>query len=167
MICPLDSTAANMSRNNKRENRADSTKTFRTNIASINKLVVKTTSNIKKLGKRDLESSTALAERQLPPPDPAAAPAAVLAMLLMEIGGALNMVIAALGLCEYYSVHERFRRLTNDSAATLALLGPLVESLSMLIASLLPVVTNLLTLLGALLNGVLGGLSLPLAGLLL
>ena len=109
-----------MTRNNKRENRADSAKTFRTNIASINKLVIKSTSNIKKLGKRDLESSTALAERQLPPPDPAAL-AAALAMLLMEIGGALNMIVAALGLREYFSVRYIFCMLTDESAATLAL----------------------------------------------
>ncbi|CAO1598720.1 hypothetical protein XANCAGTX0491_002480 [Xanthoria calcicola] len=148
----INSTAAGLSKRDTAENKANSAKTFRTAIASINKLVVKTTSDIKKMpgspaGKLDRKSSTALAERQSPPPDPTGL-AAALMMLLLEIGGALNNIIAALGL-----------------AATLALLGPLVTSLSMLLAALLPVVNNLLTLLGGLLNGVLGGLSMALAGL--
>ena len=52
-------------------------------------------------------------------------------------------------------------------AATLSFLGPLVGSLSLLLASLVPVVNNLLALVAALLDGILGGLSLALAGLVL
>ena len=52
-------------------------------------------------------------------------------------------------------------------AATLSFLGPLVGSLSLLLASVVPVVNNLLALVAALLDGILGGLSLALAGLVL
>ena len=169
MIHPPDSTAAGLSKRDTAENKANSAKTFRTAIASINKLVVKTTSDIKKMpgspaGKLDRKSSTALAERQSPPPDPTGL-AAALMMLLLEIGGALNNIIAALGLGKFSCITGISGILTDILVATLALLGPLITSLSMLLAALLPVVNNLLTLLGALLNGVLGGLSMALAGL--
>ena len=53
------------------------------------------------------------------------------------------------------------------AAATLSFLGPLVGSLSLLLAALIPVVDNLLAVVAALLDGILGGLSLALAGLVL
>ncbi|KAL8869731.1 MAG: hypothetical protein Q9174_004050 [Haloplaca sp. 1 TL-2023] len=146
----LDSTVAGL---NKRDNIPDAKKTLKASIASINGLVVKTTSDIKKLrGKRDLESPATLAERQLPPPpapaDVAAALAGALMMLMAEIGGALNMIMAALGM-----------------AATMPLLGPLTTSLNMLMMALMPVASNLMTLLGGLVDGLLGGLSGALGGL--
>lgn len=52
-------------------------------------------------------------------------------------------------------------------AAALSFLGPLVLSLSGLLAALIPVVNNLLAIVQALLDGILGGLSLALAGLVL
>lgn len=57
--------------------------------------------------------------------------------------------------------------LMDYAAATLSFLGPLVGSLSLLLASLIPVVNNLLILVAAIVDGVLGGLSLALAGLFL
>ena len=71
-------------------------------------------------------------------------------MIIEEIGGALNQIIATLGL-----------------TTTLSFLGPLVGSLSALLASLIPVVNNLLTVVEELVDGILGGLSLALAGLVL
>ena len=53
------------------------------------------------------------------------------------------------------------------TAATLSFLGPLVASLSALLASLIPVVNNLLAVVEELVDGILGGLSLALAGLVL
>lgn len=57
--------------------------------------------------------------------------------------------------------------LRSHTAATISFLGPLVGSLSLLLASLIPVVNNLLILVAAIVDGVLGGLSLALAGLFL
>ncbi|KAL8965360.1 MAG: hypothetical protein Q9183_003890 [Haloplaca sp. 2 TL-2023] len=106
----INSTVAALS---KRDNKADSKKTLKTSIASINKLVVQTTSDIKTLRKkRDVGSPAAtLVERQLPPPPPpadvAAALAAALMLLLTEIGGALNKIVAALGLGEFSGVNSK------------------------------------------------------------
>ena len=55
----------------------------------------------------------------------------------------------------------------GETAATLSFLGPLVGSLSALIAALIPVVNNLLAVVQQLLDGILGGLSIALAGLVL
>ncbi|KAL8866071.1 MAG: hypothetical protein Q9174_006511 [Haloplaca sp. 1 TL-2023] len=108
---------------------------FTAAIASINALVVGATNDV---------NSGDLAKRQVP----AGGLPAQLALIIVEIGGALNRIIAILGL-----------------TVTLSFLGPLVGSLSLLLASLIPVVSNLLAVVGALVNGVLGGLSLALAGL--
>lgn len=100
-----DSTAADLSKKNKPENKAKAAQTFTAAIASINTLVVKATSDIKALpgspaAKRDLEASNALAERQVAPFDPTGL-ATTLTLVLLEIGGALNNIIAILGLSEY------------------------------------------------------------------
>ncbi|KAL8846672.1 MAG: hypothetical protein Q9221_008258 [Calogaya cf. arnoldii] len=150
----INSTAADLSKKNKPADKAKAARTFTSAIASINALVVETTADIKALAsspvtKRALESSVALEKRQINPADPTGL-ATTLTLILLEIGGALNNIIAILGL-----------------TATLSFLGPLVASLSLLLASLIPVVSSLLALVGALVNGVLGGLSLALAGLIL
>ncbi|KAI4116711.1 MAG: hypothetical protein LQ345_002915 [Seirophora villosa] len=154
----INSTAAALSKESSPDNKAKAGRTFTAAIASINALVVDTTASVKSLPssatkKRALESSSsssaAVAKRQLNPADPTGL-ATTLTLILLEVGGALNNIIAILGL-----------------SATLSFLGPLVASLSLLLASLIPVVNDLLALVGALLSGVLGGLSLALAGLVL
>ncbi|KAL8993645.1 MAG: hypothetical protein Q9169_006194 [Polycauliona sp. 2 TL-2023] len=148
------STATSLSEDNSLQNQAKASQTFTAAIASINDLVVTTTSDIKSLGgsattKRAWGSSSAGEKRQVNPADPTGL-VTTLTLILLEVGGALNNIIAILGL-----------------TATLSFLGPLVASLSLLLASLIPVVSNILILVGALVNGILGGLSLALAGLVL
>ncbi|KAI4093481.1 MAG: hypothetical protein LQ344_002894 [Seirophora lacunosa] len=154
----INSTAAALSKESSPTDEVKAGRTFTAAIASINALVVDTTASVKSLPssatkKRALEPSSAeedaLAKRQLNPADPTGLATAV-TLILLEVGGALNNIIAVLGL-----------------GATLSFLGPLVASLSLLLASLIPVVNDLLALVGALLSGVLGGLSLALAGLVL
>ncbi|KAL8825091.1 MAG: hypothetical protein Q9191_004625 [Dirinaria sp. TL-2023a] len=135
----INSTSASLGKAPTDAQKAAANPVYKSAIASINSLVAATTSDIK---------SGALAKRQLPPP--LGSLAAELALILAEIGGALNTIIASLGL-----------------AATLALLGPLVATLSALLASLIPVVNDLLATVAGLLDGVLGGLSAALAALLL
>ncbi|KAL8961366.1 MAG: hypothetical protein Q9193_002068, partial [Seirophora villosa] len=146
----INSTAAALSKANTPVDQVKAGRTFTAAIASINALVVDSTASVKSIPssateKRALELSSvdeedALAKRQLNPADPTGLATAV-TLILLEVGGALNNIIAVLGL------------------------SPLVASLSLLLASLIPVVNDLLALVGALLSGVLGGLSLALAGL--
>jgi protein subunit release factor A len=69
--------------------------TFKSNIASINSAVVAATKDVKALGgsKHHHERDVAIEERQA-----AGGLPAELALIIMEIGGALNMIIATLGL---------------------------------------------------------------------
>jgi len=76
--------------------------------------------------------------------------AAAIEMILLELSGTLNGVIAALGL-----------------TSLLGFLTPLTTALSQLIAALEVVVDDLLVIVEELLNGILTGLSLALAGLVL
>ncbi|MCJ1314463.1 hypothetical protein MMC25_008145 [Agyrium rufum] len=76
--------------------------------------------------------------------------AAALVVLLEDLSGTLNQVIATLGL-----------------TTALAFAEPLVLALSALVATLIPVVDGLLLIVEQLLNGLLGGLSIALAGLVL
>ena len=97
---------------------------------------------------------------------------AELALIIEEIGGALNEIIATLGLSTFsYSLAQSFSCSSlitfSKIAATLSFLGPLVASLSGLLASLIPVVNDLLAVVEELLDGILGGLSAALAGLVL
>lgn len=96
-------------------------------------------------------------------------------MVLQEVGTAFNTIIATLGLSESslltlpigYWNKRNCVLIDGGVAAALSFLGPLVGSLSVLLASLIPVVNNLLALVQQLLDGLLGGLSLALAGLVL
>ena len=67
---------------------------FEAAIKGINHLVVKATSDVSKLDKREFE----LVERQT---TPAGGLPAELALIIEEIGGALNMIIATLGLSTF------------------------------------------------------------------
>ncbi|KAL8949497.1 MAG: hypothetical protein Q9222_004395 [Ikaeria aurantiellina] len=98
----INSTAASLSKTSSPAQKAAAGKTFKSAIASINTLVVKTTSSIKALPgkasvKRDAESAETLAVRQVNPADPTGL-ATTLTLILLEIGGALNNIIAILGL---------------------------------------------------------------------
>ncbi|KAI4169598.1 MAG: hypothetical protein LQ346_008952 [Caloplaca aetnensis] len=182
----INSTASALTKKKDPASKAKAGKTFTAAIASINNLVVQTTTSIESLPgspavvtrRAPLESSNgnnnALEERQLNPLDPTGL-ATTLTLILLEVGGALNNIIAILGLSKFlhatpplsWPMDVLAKKWAAHTAATLSFLGPLVASLSLLIASLIPVVDNILALVGALLNGVLGGLSLALAGLVL
>ena len=92
-----------------------------------------------------------------------------LALVIEEIGGALNQIIATLGLSKHlFPIPMVASHLTiGVVATTLSFLGPLVISLGGLVASLIPVVNNLLAVVQQLLDGILGGLSAALLGLTL
>ncbi|KAL8686804.1 MAG: hypothetical protein Q9218_006852 [Villophora microphyllina] len=135
----INSTAAAAGTTPTAAQKAAASPVFKSAIASINSLIVATTSDIK---------SGKLAKRQAA--TPAGGLPAELALVIEEIGGALNQIVATLGL-----------------TATLSFLNPLVGSLALLVASLIPVVNNLLAVVAALLDGVLGGLAATLAGLVL
>lgn len=92
--------------------------------------------------------------------------------LLLDISGALNNIIADLGLSKYLVLSLPLNFLQHGPnwffvAATLSFLGPLVGSLSALLLALDGVVDQLLALVKQLLDGLLIGLSLALAGLVL
>ncbi|KAK4695627.1 hypothetical protein P7C71_g2153, partial [Lecanoromycetidae sp. Uapishka_2] len=138
----INSTAAAYPKEPTAADKATASTAFKSQIASIDSLIVAATSEVKGLSKRE----TVMIKRQ----DAATGLPAELALIIEEIGGALNEIIATLGL-----------------TATLSFLGPLVTSLSGLLASLIPVVNNLLTVVEELLDGILGGLSVALADLVL
>ncbi|KAL8940127.1 MAG: hypothetical protein Q9216_002981 [Gyalolechia sp. 2 TL-2023] len=99
---PLDSTAASLSLTSSLEDKAAAGEAFTAAIASINTLVVEATSSIESLPdspatKRALESITALSKRQIIGTDPTGL-AGELVLILLEVGGALNNIIAILGL---------------------------------------------------------------------
>ncbi|KAI4188459.1 MAG: hypothetical protein L6R41_002138 [Letrouitia leprolyta] len=149
----INSTAASLTPDSSLEDKAAAGEKFTSAIASINTLVVDATTSIKALPdtpatKRALEAITPISKRQVV--DDPTGLAGELVLILLEVGGALNNIIAILGL-----------------TATLSFLGPLVGSLSLLLASLVPVVDNLLALVQAILDGLLIGLSAALAGLVL
>ncbi|MCJ1277621.1 hypothetical protein MMC21_005435 [Puttea exsequens] len=139
----INSTAASLGPDSTAADNTTAGETFTSAIASINTLVVDATSDV-----NSGSLPVPLAKRQAAPPTGGLP--AELALIIEEIGGALNQIIATLGL-----------------TATLSFLGPLVGSLSLLLAALIPVVDNLLAVVAALLDGILGGLSLALAGLVL
>ncbi|MCJ1450183.1 hypothetical protein MMC28_000512 [Mycoblastus sanguinarius] len=142
----INSTAASLG---PTSDKAAAANTFESQIASIDTLVVGATRQVNALGtpahKRSFDLDNAVAKRTAADPTGIGA---VVASLLAEIGGALDEIIAALGL-----------------TATLSFLGPLVATLSGLLAALVPVVEDLLGVVEGLLGGLLGGLSAALAGL--
>lgn len=141
----INSTAASLTPDSSEADKAAAGTTFTSAIASINSQVVDATNDVKAMSKKR-SVDVAIEKRQ----DAAAGLPAELALIIEEIGGALNEIIATLGL-----------------TATLSFLGPLVASLSGLLASLIPVVNDLLAVVEELLDGILGGLSIALAGLVL
>ena len=89
--------------------------------------------------------------------------------LLMDISGALNNVISALGLSmsSFRNFLMNIERLTYPLAQALAFAQPLVIALSNLLLALEVVVNNLLQIVRQLVDGLLIGLSAALAGLVL
>lgn len=85
----INSTAASLSSETTAADNATAATTFTSVIASINGLVVDATNDVPNLSKREL------VERQT---TPAGGLPAELALIIEEIGGALNMIIATLGL---------------------------------------------------------------------
>ena len=93
-----DATSATLKPHTPSQNTPALTATYKTNIASINTAVTGATNNVKKTlaspppAKRDLALASRQAAVSLP---------GELALILEEIGGALNEIIATLGLSEY------------------------------------------------------------------
>lgn len=92
--------------------------------------------------------------------------AALVAEIILEISGALNAIIADLGLGELMPCLWSITFTDVRADPLLSFLSPLLLSLSGLLTSLIPVVNNLLALVEALLDGLLAGLAAGLAGLL-
>lgn len=161
-----DATSATLKPHTAGQDTAAINATYKSNIASINTAITSATADIKKTlaspppAKRELALASRQAAVSLP---------GELALIIEEIGGALNEIIATLGLSKHlFPILMVVSHLTADlSATTLSFLGPLVTSLGALVASLIPVVNNLLLVVGQLLDGVLGGLSAALLGLTL
>jgi hypothetical protein len=139
----LDSTAASVTPSSSEAEKEAAGEAITSYIAAINAAVVDATNQVKALPTSSKRAD--LVVRQT-----ASSLATLVEELLLEISGALNNVIASLGL-----------------TSTLSFLGPLVASLSGLLLSLEVVVNNLLALVQQLLDGLLTGLSLALAGLVL
>ncbi|KAK3071052.1 hypothetical protein LTR53_009362 [Teratosphaeriaceae sp. CCFEE 6253] len=135
----INETAASLHANSTATQNATAATAFITNVEAITTAVDAATAQV------DLLSLSPLARRQTE-----AALAALVENLLLEVGGALNGIIGTLGL-----------------TALLGSLNPLVGSLSALLLSLENVVDNLLTLVRELVDGLLTGLSVGLAGLVL
>ena len=134
--------------------KATASSAIQKNIGSITAAVKSSTTQVKGLSK---------VKRQAPD---ANALAGIVANILLDIGGALNEVIADLGLSAYiliFYVHFPNRY----SATVLGFAAPLTVALSALLLALEVVVNDLLAIVQALLDGLLTGLSAALAGLLL
>lgn len=161
--CYSDATSATLKPNTPSQDTPAISAIYKSNIASINTAVTGATASIKTLlaGPAPAKRELALASRQATVSLPGE-----LALIIEEIGGALNEIIATLGLSKRHSpVLVVASQLTIISATTLSFLGPLVTSLGELVASLIPVVNNLLAVVEELLDGILGGLSAALLGL--
>ena len=91
----INSTAKSLTSASTASQNSTAGMTFKSNIASINSAVVAATKDVKALGgsKHHHERGVAIEERQA-----AGGLPAELALIIMEIGGALNMIIATLGL---------------------------------------------------------------------
>ena len=91
----INSTAESLSSASTAAQNSTAEKTFKSSIASINSAVVVATNDVKALGgsKRLNKRDVAIEERQA-----AGGLPAELALIIEEIGGALNMIIATLGL---------------------------------------------------------------------
>ncbi|CAF9921321.1 hypothetical protein IMSHALPRED_005146 [Imshaugia aleurites] len=143
----MNATSATLKPNTAGQDNPVINSIYKSNIAIINTAVISATHEINALlaGPAPYKRGLALASRQATVSLPGE-----LALIIEEIGGTLNEIIATLGL-----------------TTTLSFLGPLVTSLGALVASLIPVVNNLLAVVEELLDGILGGLSVALLGLTL
>jgi len=137
-LTPLDSTTASLNADSTTADNTTAGESIKTAIDGINSAVVAATSKVQGLASRSLD------KRQTDTTELAT----LVEDLLLDIGGALDNVIATLGL-----------------TSTLSFLGPLVSSLSQLLLSLEVVVNNLLAVVQELLDGLLTGLSAALSGL--
>ena len=149
----LDSTAAGINAQSSPLDKAKASFVIQQHINSIAIAVEQSTTQVKTISH---------AKRQAPDP---AAIAALVETILLDISGALNKVIAALGLCKYLRIALLADSTNQDSAAVLGLVAPLTAALSALLLALEVVVNDLLALVQGLLDGLLVGLSLALAGL--
>jgi len=139
----INSTTAGLSKNPSAAEKAAATKKIKANVKKMTHLVTDATSDVKELSSK--EKRDAIVPRQS-----ATNLANEIVTLLTEISGALNNVLATLGL-----------------SSLLGPLGPLVNSLSLLLLALDVVVDQLLALVRQIVDGLLIGLSLALAGLIL
>ena len=102
---PTDSTAASLTADSSATDNVTAADTFTSAIASINTLVVDATSSVEALADTDSTTKRALANalagRQADPADPTGL-AGELAAVIEEIGGALNNIIATLGLSKLF-----------------------------------------------------------------
>ncbi|GAB7348052.1 hypothetical protein MBLNU459_g6087t1 [Dothideomycetes sp. NU459] len=144
----INSTAASLSSSSTAADNATAAIAYQEAVGNITALVQAATTQVDALDSTSLKRSSAseLASRQVT----ADALATLVENLLLDISGALNNIIATLGL-----------------TSLLSGLTPLVSSLSGLLLSLETVVNNLLALVQALLDGLLTGLSVGLAGITL
>jgi len=133
----INTTSASLDSSSTKKEKKQAAVSYRTNIKAITAAVKAAKKQVKALETSDVE------KRQT-----SAALAALVAGLIEDISGALNNIIATLGL-----------------TSLLGSLNPLVSSLSGLLLSLDAVVDNLLALVKQIVDGLLIGLSVGLAGL--
>ncbi|MCJ1300217.1 hypothetical protein MMC08_003012 [Hypocenomyce scalaris] len=135
----INATTASIDSGSTAAENATAEANIKSAIASINSAIVSANIQVTSLSKKSLDKRQDTTEL-----------ATLVEDLILDISGALNNVIAQFGL-----------------TTTLSFLGPLVSSLSGLLASLEVVVNDLLAVVQELLDGLLTGLSLGLAGLTL
>ncbi|KAI9748672.1 MAG: NEDD8-conjugating protein ubc12 [Chaenotheca gracillima] len=138
----INETAESVSPTSSAEDKSAAVASAGKEITAITNAVTSVTTQVKAI------QPAALAERQTAVTPEALA--LIVQEILVEISGALNNIIATLGL-----------------QALLGFLTPLVASLSALLLSLEVVVNNILALVQALVDGLLTGLSIGLAGIVL
>ncbi|KAL9604105.1 MAG: hypothetical protein Q9219_000693 [cf. Caloplaca sp. 3 TL-2023] len=158
----INSTAESLTPTSSLAEKDAAASVYTVQLAAINSAVVAATNQV---GKRDLETRQAI---------PTLALAGILQNVLLDISGALNNIIADLGLSKFLTAPSLSVELEVIPdigpifpAATLSFLGPLVGSLSGLLLALDGVVDQLLAVVKQLVDGLLIGLSLALAGLVL
>ncbi|KAK5720397.1 hypothetical protein LTR17_015034 [Elasticomyces elasticus] len=135
----INETAAGINADSSAADNATAATAFITNIVAVTTAVDAAKAQV------DLLPLSSIVRRQTE-----AALAGLVENLLLEVSGALNSIVGTLGL-----------------TALLGSLNPLVSSLSGLLLSFENVVDNLLTIVRELLDGLLTGLSVGLAGLVL
>ncbi|KAL9051036.1 MAG: hypothetical protein Q9162_006259 [Coniocarpon cinnabarinum] len=159
----INSTAGSISPDSSQADKDAATSSVGEQLSSLTSAVDAATAQVNGLSAAGSDAKLMARESSATPDDLAL----LIEKLLLEISGALNKIIADLGLGRWSCRIDAFFHTNKCEVPLLAFLKPLVASLSKLLLALDKVVDQLLKLVKELVDGLLVGLSIGLAGLIL